>query len=145
MGELELGAFSVSLSVRDIDASCAFYEKLGFEVTGRGQGYLIMVNGTTIIGLFQGMFEGNILTFNPGLLAKADASAEDSLLEAWRVHAFTDIRVIQERLKASGLTFMSEVDEQTNPDGPASLMLTDPDKNVIMIDQLFNRTDGSEE
>ncbi len=145
MGELELGAFSVSLSVRDIDASCAFYEKLGFEVTGRGQGYLIMVNGTTIIGLFQGMFEGNILTFNPGLLAKADASAEDSLLEAWRVHEFTDIRVIQERLKASGLMLMSEVDEQTNPDGPASLMLTDPDNNVILVDQFFNRPDGSEE
>jgi catechol 2,3-dioxygenase-like lactoylglutathione lyase family enzyme len=145
MDELELGAFSVSLSVRDIDASCEFYEKLGFEVTGRGQGYLIMVNGTTVIGLFQGMFEGNILTFNPGLSAKADANAEDSLLEAWRVHEFTDIRVIQERLKASGLMLMSEVDEQTNPDGPASLMLTDPDNNVILIDQFFNRSEGSEE
>ncbi|MYF40683.1 MAG: glyoxalase [Rhodothermaceae bacterium] len=145
MGELELGAFSASLSVRDLDASCAFYEKLGFEVTGRGKGYLIMVNGTTIIGLFHGMFEGNILTFNPGLLAKAGTSAEDSLLEAWRVHEFTDIRVIQEHLKDSGLVLMSEVDEHTNPDGPGSLMLADPDGNMILIDQFFDRPDGSEE
>lgn len=145
MGELELGAFSVSLSVSDLDASCAFYEKLGFEVTGRGQGYLIMVNGTTVIGLFQGMFEGNILTFNPGLLARADANPGDSLLEAWRVHEFTDVRGIQERLKASGLVLMSEVDEQANPDGPGSLMLADPDDNIILIDQFFNRPDESEE
>ena len=145
MGKLELGAFSASLSVRDLAASRAFYEKLGFEVTGQGQGYLIMVNGTTIIGLFHGMFEGNILTFNPGLLATADANAEDSLLEAWRVHDFTDIRAIQERFKASGLVLTSEVDEKTNPDGPGSLMLADPDGNMILIDQFFNRPDGSEE
>ena len=91
------------------------------------------------------MFEGNILTFNPGLLAKAGASAEDSLLEAWRVHEFTDIRVIQEHLKDSGLVLMSEVDEHTNPDGPGSLMLADPDGNMILIDQFFDRPDGSEE
>ncbi|MYF63556.1 MAG: hypothetical protein F4058_02665 [Rhodothermaceae bacterium] len=142
---MELGAFSASLSVRDLGASRAFYEKLGFEVTGQGQGYLIMVNGTTIIGLFHGMFEGNILTFNPGLLAKADADEEDSLLEAWRVHEFTDIRVIQDQLKDSGLELISEVNDQTNPDGPGSLMLTDPDGNMILIDQFFNRPDGSEE
>ena len=141
MSKLELGAFSMSLSVRDLDVSSEFYQKLGFEVTHEGQGYLIMVNGTTVIGLFQGMFEGNILTFNPGLCAKNDSDGE--LLKAWRVDEFTDIRAIQKHLKSLDLELVSEVDEKENPNGPGSLMLQDPDGNVILVDQFFDCPDAS--
>ena len=131
----------MSLAVRDLDISSEFYQKLGFEVTHEGQGYLIMVNGTTVIGLFQGMFEGNILTFNPGLCAKNDS--EGALLEAWRVDEFTDIRAIQKHLKSLDLGLVSEVNEEENPNGPGSLMLQDPDGNVILVDQFFDRPDTS--
>ncbi|MXZ17331.1 MAG: VOC family protein [Rhodothermaceae bacterium] len=141
MSKLELGAFSMSLAVRDLYVSSEFYQKLGFEVTHEGQGYLIMVNGTTVIGLFQGMFEGNIFTFNPGLCAKNDS--EGALLEAWRVDEFTDIRAIQKHLKSLDLELVSEVDEEKNPNGPGSLMLQDPDGNVILVDQFFDCPDAS--
>lgn len=122
--QLKLGAFSMSLSVKDLQASREFYEKLGFTAFGGSmeQNYLIMKNGNALIGLFQGMFEGNILTFNPGW----DENANN-------LEKFDDIRDIQKRLKASGLTLMSEADE--NSTGPASLMLTDPDGNLILLDQ----------
>ena len=121
---LKLGAFSMSLSVKDLQASREFYEKLGFNAFGGSmeQNYLIMKNGNALIGLFQGMFDGNILTFNPGW----DENANN-------LEKFDDIRDIQKRLKASGLTLMSEADE--NSTGPASLMLTDPDGNLILLDQ----------
>ena len=136
MSKLDLGAFSVSLAVRDLDVSSEFYQKLGFEVTGQGQGYLIMVNGTTVIGLFQGMFEGNILTFNPGLCAKNNS--DGALLKAWRIEEFTDVRAIQKHLKSLDLELVSEVNEEENPNGPGSLMLQDPDGNVILVDQFFD-------
>ncbi|GAP69464.1 catechol 2,3-dioxygenase [Bacteroidales bacterium 6E] len=122
--QLKLGAFSMSLSVKDLNASREFYEKLGFTAFGgsKEQNYLIMKNGNALIGLFQGMFEGNILTFNPGWDENASNVAE-----------FNDIREIQKRLKGSGLILMSEADE--NSTGPASLMLTDPDGNMILLDQ----------
>lgn len=121
---LQLGAFSVSLSVKDLLASKEFYEKLGFTSFGGGmeQNYLIMKNESTLIGLFQGMFEGNILTFNPGW----DENAKN-------IDPFTDIRTIQKHLKGSSIALNSEVDELTN--GPASIMLNDPDGNVILLDQ----------
>lgn len=121
---MKLGAFSVSLSVKDLAASKTFYEKLGFEPLGGSmeQQYLIMKNESTLIGLFQGMFEGNLLTFNPGW----DENAQP-------LERFDDIRFIQRELLASNLTLLSEADE--NSSGPASLMLTDPDGNVILIDQ----------
>ena len=114
----------MSLNVKDLQASREFYEKLGFTVFGGGmkQHYLIMKNGNALIGLFQGMFQGNILTFNPGW----DENAEN-------VANFDDVREIQRKLKASGLTLSSEADEKTT--GPASLTLTDPDGNVILLDQ----------
>lgn len=122
---MNLGAFSVSLAVKDIAASRAFYEKLGFTVFGGNQGHnwLIMKNGDTLIGLFQGMFEKNLLTFNPGWDSEAQALA-----------SFTDIREIQQRLKASGLALSAEVDA-SKPQGPAHLVLEDPDGNQILIDQ----------
>lgn len=121
---MKLGAFSVSLSVKDLAASKTFYEKLGFEPLGGSmeQQYLIMKNESTLIGLFQGMFEGNLLTFNPGW----DENAQP-------LERFDDIRFIQRELLASNLTLLSEADE--NSSGPTSLMLTDPDGNVILIDQ----------
>lgn len=121
---MDLGAFSVSLSVKDLAKSKAFYETLGFDSMGGdpAHGYLIMKNGAHIIGLFQGMFEGNILTFNPGW----DQSAQNT-------DSFTDVREIQERLKAAGLELTTEADPST--EGPASLTLTDPDGNAILIDQ----------
>ncbi len=121
---LDLGAFSISLSVKDIAASRAFYETLGFAETGgnQAQNWLIMRNGERVIGLFQGMFEGNILTFNPGW----NQMAQD-------VEGFTDVRDIQERLKSAGLTHAKEADASTT--GPESIMLSDPDGNVILIDQ----------
>lgn len=124
---MELGAFSVSLAVKDLAVSKAFYEKLGFtETGGDGTGYLIMVNGTTIVGLFKGMFEGNILTFNPGLGQDTEARA-----------AFTDVRAIRNRLIESGI----EMSTDTDPDGtgPAHITFQDPDGNAILIDQFFPR------
>ncbi|MDX1415532.1 MAG: VOC family protein [Candidatus Promineifilaceae bacterium] len=119
-----LGAFSVSLAVADLQVSKAFYEKLGFkEFAGEAdQNWLIMKNGDTIIGLFQGMFENNILTFNPGW----DQSAQ-------KLDSFTDIRDLQRELQAQGVNLLSEADEDTT--GPASFMLLDPDGNPILVDQ----------
>lgn len=121
---MQLGAFSISLTVKDIAASLAFYQKLGFEIFGGDitQNWLILKNGDTIIGLFQGMFEQNILTFNPGW----DANAQ-------QLAAFTDVRELQRQLRAQGVTFQSEADESTA--GPASFILLDPDGNPILVDQ----------
>ena len=121
---MELGAFSVSLAVKDIHASRAFYEKLGFRAFGGdiSQNWLILKNGDHVIGLFQGMFEKNILTFNPGW--DQDAQALDT---------FTDVRELQRQLKAQGLEFMTEADETTT--GPASFIVLDPDGNPILVDQ----------
>lgn len=119
-----LGAFSVSLAVKDITRSRAFYETLGFAVVAgdASQNWLILRNGSVTIGLFQGMFERNLLTFNPGW----DATGQP-------VEHLTDVRDHQRRLKAAGLTLTSEADERT--EGPASCMLMDPDGNPILIDQ----------
>ena len=121
---MELGAFSVSLAVKDIQTSKDFYEKLGFEAFHGDitQNWLILMNGDCTIGLFQGMFEKNILTFNPGW---------DS--EARELDTFTDVRVLQRQLKALGVEFESEADESTT--GPASFIVMDPDGNPILIDQ----------
>lgn len=121
---MDLGAFSVSLSVKDLEVSKEFYEKMGFSQMGGGleMNYLIMKNGTTLIGLFQGMFDGNILTFNPGW----DTVGENT-------DPFEDIREIQKKLKSSGIALVNEVDESS--EGPANMVLTDPDGNVILIDQ----------
>lgn len=121
---MKLGAFSVSLAVKDIGTSRAFYEKLGFRQVGGDptQNWLILRNGETTVGLFQGMFPSNLLTFNPGWTSQCETLTE-----------FTDVREIQRALKASGLTLASEADETTT--GPASLMLTDPDGNTVLIDQ----------
>lgn len=121
---MQLGTFSVSLTVKDIHASKAFYEKLGF-VGFAGQieqNYLMLKNGDCVIGLFQGMFEKNILTFNPGW----DASAR-------KLASFTDVRELQRRLKAQGVPFDVEADEKTT--GPASFVISDPDGNPILFDQ----------
>lgn len=124
MAHMELGAFSVSLSVKDLSASQAFYEKLGFELFGGApaENWCILKNGAHIIGLFQGMFEGNMLTFNPGW----DQDAKNT-------EAFCDVRDLQKQLKANGLELMSEADAAS--EGPARLMLCDPDGNTILIDQ----------
>lgn len=121
---MQLGNFSVSLAVKDLAASRAFYEKLGFTVWGgnQEQNWLILKNGSTVVGLFQGMFERNILTFNPGW---------DS--DAKLLPAFTDVRDLQRGLKAQGVPLLSEADEATS--GPASFMLQDPDGNQILVDQ----------
>lgn len=121
---MELGAFSVSLAVKDIGASRAFYEKLGFTVFAgdQSQNWLVMKNGEHAIGLFQGMFEQNILTFNPGWDGNARA-----------LEQFTDVRELQRRLKARGLTMSPEADEDST--GPASFMIVDPDGNTILFDQ----------
>lgn len=121
---MQLGAFSVSLAVKDIDVSKRFYETLGFSAFGGDptQGWLILRNGEYVIGLFQGMFEKNILTFNPGWDQAAQPLA-----------TFTDVRELQRRLKAAGLVLDGEADEATS--GPAHLMLSDPDGNAILIDQ----------
>jgi len=121
---MELGAFSISLAVKDIKASKAFYEKLGFKVFmgDESQNWLILKNGEHVIGLFQGMFEKNILTFNPGW----DNNAQ-------KLDTFTDVRELQRRLKEQGVEFMSEADENTT--GPASFMVMDPDGNPILVDQ----------
>ncbi len=124
LGNLDLGAFSVSLAVKDLSVSKAFYENLGFEKLGGDvkMNYLIMKNGTTLIGLFQGMFEGNILTFNPGW----DENGEN-------MEQYTDVRLIQKHLKSKGVELDSEADATTT--GPANIILKDPDGNVIFLDQ----------
>jgi lactoylglutathione lyase len=121
---MELGNFSVSLAVRDLEASRAFYEKLGFTpVFGEAsQGWLIVRNGACLIGLFQGMFERNSLTFNPGWDAAGNA-----------LETFTDVRELQRRLKAEGVEFTAEVDESGS--GPGSFIVVDPDGNPIIVDQ----------
>jgi len=124
---MNLGAFSISLAVKDLATSRAFYEKLGFTVTGGdGERYLMMINGTAIVGLFQGLFDRNILTFNPGL-------AQDTS----RVDDFTDVRDIRASLVTEGI----EMATDTDPDGtgPASIVLVDPDGNPILVDQFFPR------
>lgn len=121
---MELGAFSISLTVKDLAASRAFYENFGFKVFGGdpSQNYLMMKNGEHVIGLFHGMFEKNILTFNPGW----DQSAQ-------KLSAFTDVRQLQQQLKAQGVTLLVEADESTT--GPGYLMAEDPDGNPILVDQ----------
>jgi lactoylglutathione lyase len=121
---MELGTFSISLAVKDIQASKDFYEKLGFQVFmgDLSQNWLILKNGDHVIGLFQGMFEKNIMTFNPGW----DSSAR-------KLDAFTDVRELQRQLKAQGIAFESEADE--NSTGPASFIIVDPDGNPILVDQ----------
>ncbi|NNV57270.1 VOC family protein [Panacibacter sp. KCS-6] len=121
---MKLGAFSVSLNVKDINASKEFYEHLGFRVLGGDikQNYLIMKNEHALIGLFQGMFQGNILTFNPGW----DENANN-------IDPFDDVREIQRQLKSKDITLVAEADEKTT--GPANIMTTDPDGNIILIDQ----------
>ena len=121
---MELGAFSVSLAVRDIEVSRSFYEKFGFKIFGGDatQNWLILKNGDHVIGLFQGMFEKNILTFNPGW---------DS--DAQQLAAFTDVRELQRQLKAQGVPLVQEADESTT--GPASFVAVDPDGNPILVDQ----------
>ena len=121
---MELGAFSVSLAVRDLPASREFYEQLGFTrfAGDPAQNWLIMRNGDVVIGLFQGMFDKNLLTFNPGWNQDAQPRA-----------SFTDVRELQRRLKAKGLQLVSEADESTT--GPASFMVIDPDGNPVLFDQ----------
>ncbi len=121
---MELGAFSVSLAVKDLAASMAFYEKLGFSQFhgDPAQNWVMLKNGDHVIGLFQGMFEKNILTFNPGWNQNGEPTGE-----------FTDVRNIQKKLKADGVSILMEADETTN--GPASLVLEDPDGNQILFDQ----------
>ncbi|AWZ02589.1 hypothetical protein RHODOSMS8_03079 [Rhodobiaceae bacterium] len=121
---VELGNFSLSLAVKDLATSRAFYEKLGFTVIGgdADQGWLILQNPSCTIGLFQGMFEKNTLTFNPGWNAKGET-----------LESFTDVRDLQKLLKADGVTIASEADESTQ--GPASCIVIDPDGNPILIDQ----------
>lgn len=121
---MRLGAFSISLSVKDIELSRSFYEKLGFTVfAGKGEcRYYIMKNGNALVGLFQGMFENNILTFNPGWNENAQISED-----------FDDVRTIQKHLLDHGVTIPNPVDEASA--GPGSFIITDPDGNVIMLDQ----------
>lgn len=124
MTQLPLGAFSVSLAVKDIEASRQFYEKLGFSAAmgSSAAKWLILKNGDTVIGLFQGMFEKNALTFNPGWDQSAQPLGE-----------FLDVRELQRRLKAQGVAFVAEADESTT--GPAHFMVVDPDGNPILVDQ----------
>ena len=121
---MELGAFSISLAVKDLEASKRFYEKFGFKVFGGdpSQNWLILKNGDHIIGLFQGMFDKNIMTFNPGW----DSNAR-------KLAAFTDVRELQRQLKAQGIQLAKEADESTT--GPASFIAVDPDGNQILFDQ----------
>ena len=124
MQPMPLGAFSVSLAVKNIEASRQFYEQFGFTSTmgDASTGWMILKNGDTVIGLFQGMFERNMLTFNPGW----DQNAQP-------LDQFTDVRELQRRLKAQGVTLVTEADESTT--GPASFMALDPDGNPILVDQ----------
>ena len=121
---MDLGNFSISLAVKDLAASRAFYEKFGFTVFGGDQSrnWLILKNGHHLIGLFQGMFEKNILTFNPGW----DSNAQ-------KLDSFTDVRDLQRQLKSQGVQLVNEADETTT--GPASFVAVDPDGNPILVDQ----------
>lgn len=121
---MKLGAFSISLAVKDLQASKAFYQNLGFEVFAgdEARNYLILKNGNALIGIFQGMFENNILTFNPGWDENANPLAE-----------FDDVRDIQKHLKGKGVSLTAEADESTT--GPASMVVMDPDGNTVLIDQ----------
>ena len=121
---MQLGNFSVSLAVKDLEASRSFYEKLGFTTFGgnAAQNWLILKNGDHVIGLFQGMFDKNILTFNPGW----DQNAQ-------KLGTFTDVRELQRQLKAQGVQMVNEADESTT--GPASFIVVDPDGNPILVDQ----------
>jgi lactoylglutathione lyase len=121
---MELGAFSISLAVKDIEASRRFYEAFGFQVFGgnAAENWLILKNGAHVIGLFQGMFEKNMLTFNPGW----DQNAQ-------QLASFTDIRELQRQLKDQGVQLLQEADERTT--GPASFVAVDPDGNPILVDQ----------
>ncbi|WP_422362403.1 VOC family protein [Reichenbachiella sp.] len=121
---MKLGAFSVSLSVKDLTISKTFYEKLGFVVFAGSleQNYLIMKNEQTLVGLFQGMFEGNLLTFNPGWDQEANT-----------LDSFDDVRDIQKKIKQEEIALIQEADESSQ--GPASMMVVDPDGNMILIDQ----------
>jgi lactoylglutathione lyase len=121
---MELGNFSVSLAVKDIQASKSFYEKFGFKgfAGDASQKWLILKNGDCVIGLFQGMFEKNILTFNPGW----DGNAQ-------KLSSFTDVRELQRQLKAQGVQLQQQADESTT--GPASFVVVDPDGNPILVDQ----------
>jgi lactoylglutathione lyase len=121
---MELGAFSISLAVKDLEVSRAFYEKFGFKAFAgdASQNWLIMKNGDHVIGLFQGMFEKNILTFNPGW----DSNAQ-------RLATFTDVRELQRQLKAQGVQLLQQADESST--GPASFIAVDPDGNSILVDQ----------
>ena len=121
---MKLGAFSVSLAVKDLQASKAFYEKFGFTafMGDASHNWLILKNGDHVIGLFQGMFERNILTFNPGW----DSNAS-------KLDTFTDVRVLQRQLRAEGVQLATEADETTS--GPASFIAMDPDGNPILVDQ----------
>ena len=127
---MELGAFSISLAVKDLAASEAFYSRLGFEKTGGdGEHYLIMVNGAAVIGLFQGMFEKNVLTFNPGLTQ-----------DKQQLTSFLDVRDIRATLLEAGV----EMTTDTDPDGtgPAHIAFIDPDGNPVLIDQFFPKPEG---
>ena len=121
---MELGAFSISLAVKDLGASRSFYEKFGFKafVGDASKNWLILKNGSHVIGLFQGMFERNILTFNPGW----DSNAQ-------KLASFTDVRELQRQLKAQGVPLQTQADESTT--GPASFIAVDPDGNPILVDQ----------
>ncbi|WP_026461489.1 VOC family protein [Adhaeribacter aquaticus] len=121
---MNLGAFSISLNVKNLETSKQFYEHLGFTIFAGSmdQNYLIMKNESSIIGLFQGMFEDNILTFNPGW----DQNASNT-------EVFDDVRKIQRQLNSKGIELITEADEETS--GPASLMVADPDGNIILFDQ----------
>jgi predicted lactoylglutathione lyase len=121
---MKLGVFSISLAVKDIHKSVAFYEKLGFTHKGGNieQNWVVLKNDTAVIGLFQGMFEDNIITFNPGW----DTNAQN-------INDFDDVREIQAHLKKSGITLTHEADQNTS--GPAHITMTDPDGNSILIDQ----------
>ena len=121
---MELGAFSISLAVKDLEASRTFYEKFGFTVFGGdpSQNWLILKNSNHVIGLFQGMFEKNILTFNPGW----DSNAQ-------KLSTFTDVRDLQRKLKAQGVVLTNEADENTT--GPGSFIAVDPDGNPVLVDQ----------
>ncbi len=121
---MDLGTFSISLAVKDLGASKSFYEKLGFNVFAgdASQNWLIMKNGDHVIGLFQGMFDQNILTFNPGW----DNNAQ-------KLESFTDVRELQRQLKAKGMQFQQEADESSS--GPAHFIIVDPDGNPILFDQ----------
>ncbi len=125
-GSLELGVFSISLSVADLEASKVFYETLGFEVTGGSaeENWLILKNGETTIGLFESMFEGNMLTFNPGLTARME-----------RIESFTDVRELASRLESDGIKLSDRSIEGGS--GPGWVALSDPDGNKVLIDQFF--------